>query len=378
MQSWDVVIVGGGMVGLSTAYQLARMGTKTLLLQSGQLGGGTSSANAGRAQVNEGQLDPLNIQIIRDGLERLETLEEELGAAFEWHRLGYLCLIDSQSQWDEWQHRAAVLSAGGIPTEVIDAKSLHKAEPHLNMEGWLGAGYSVEGLLNPFLFCKAFADAARRHGATLIPHSPVTGMTLEKGRIRSVSAGANEYAAGVVAVMCGAWTPAITALAGANLPIHHTHAEAFVTEPLPHLLNNTLGLADFYEIIHGKERAIPIGVGPHHSGALLVTEAVAMTSELHQRSSAWGVGGLAQELNKLFPTLSKVKVTRAWGSPTPFTPDDNPAVGWVPPLDNLFVGACLLETITSIPLLSEWMARMIRHEEIPLSLHSYSPARFVN
>jgi sarcosine oxidase subunit beta len=374
--SWDVIIVGGGMVGLSTAYQLARLGTKTLLLQAGDLGGGTSAANAGRAQVNEGLLDPLNIQIIRDGLTRLETLEDELGADFEWHRLGYLCLIDSQVQWDAWQNRAAVLNAGGIPTEVLDAEALHQAEPNLNMAGWLGAGYSIEGVLNPFLFCHAYAQAARRQGGLLLPHSAVTGMRIENGRILSISAGADEYSAGTVAVMCGAWTPLVTALAGVDLPIRHTHAEAFITEPLPPVLNNTLGLAGFYEIIHGKEKAIAIGVGPHKNGTLMITEAVTKTSELHKRVSAWGIGGMAGELAKAIPVLSRISVLRAWGSPTPFTPDDDPVIGWLPPLENLFVGACLLMTIPSIPLMSEWMARMIRHEEIPVSLDTYSPARF--
>ncbi len=87
MKSADVVIIGGGMVGLSTAYQLARKGVQTRLFQAGDLGGGTSSANAGKAQVSERPLDALNLHIIRQGLMRFDTLEEELGTQFEWHRL---------------------------------------------------------------------------------------------------------------------------------------------------------------------------------------------------------------------------------------------------------------------------------------------------
>jgi glycine/D-amino acid oxidase-like deaminating enzyme len=89
------------------------------------------------------------------------------------------------------------------------------------------------------------------------------------------------YAAGVVAVMCGAWTPQVTRLAGVDVPIRHTHAEAMFLETLtpPWLLRNTIGLADFYELIHGRQQAVAIGLGPHPNGGILVTEAVAQTDE---------------------------------------------------------------------------------------------------
>ena len=71
---YDVVVIGGGMLGLSSAYHLARRGVRILLLQAGDLGGGSSAACSGRAQVAEGHLDPLNIRLIREGLARLEGL----------------------------------------------------------------------------------------------------------------------------------------------------------------------------------------------------------------------------------------------------------------------------------------------------------------
>ncbi len=169
-KTWDVIVIGGGMLGVSTTYHLSRMGAKTLLLQAGAIGSGTSAANAGRAQVNEGHLDPLNIRIIREGLMRLETLEDELGTTFEWHRNGYLCLIKTEQLWQQWEERAKVLTEGGIPTQVIDQKQLQELEPYLNLVGLLGAAYTLEGLLNPFRFCWAYASCGapvRRRAFTL-------------------------------------------------------------------------------------------------------------------------------------------------------------------------------------------------------------------
>ena len=73
----------------------------------------------------------------------------------------------------------------------------------------------------------------------------------------------------------------------------------------------------------------------------------------------------------------KTRIVRAWGRPTSFTPDEEPLIGWVPALENLFVAASLVITITTVPLLSEWMALLIQGKTPPVSLEEYSPARFV-
>ncbi len=373
---YDVIVIGGGMLGLSTAFHLARHGARILLLQAGDMGGGASAACTGRAQVAEGHLDPLNLRLIREGLARLETLEEELDTAFEWRRAGFLALINSQRLWDEWMIRSEVLTAAGLPTEVLDQGALHDAEPHLNVDGFLGAAFSVEGLLNPFLFCWAYARAARRHGAFLWPHMPVTAMRVAGRRVMAVQAGGQWFESDCVSIMCGAWTPHVAQMAGIEVPIRHTHAEAFVTEPVPLVLENTIALANFYDLIHGRDRAVAVGFSRDLRGSLVITEAVAKTTKLHRRTSAWGLAGMAADLLRLYPALAGVHAVRAWGVPTAFTPDDEPVVGWSPERENLFLAAAFMQTITAVPLISEWMAGLLLGETIPADLSLYSPSRF--
>jgi glycine/D-amino acid oxidase-like deaminating enzyme len=160
------------------------------------------------------------------------------------------------------------------------------------------------------------------------------------------------------------------------VPIDYTHAEAFITEPVSLPLHNTIALADFYERIHGRDQAVAVGFSPDPHEALVVTEAVAKADELHQRSSSWGLPGMAAELLQLYPALAGVRAVRAWAIPTGFTPDDEPIVGWLPERDNLFVAASFLETITAIPVASEWIASMILGENVPVDLALFAPERF--
>ena len=374
--NYDVIIIGGGMLGLSTAYQLGRLGARTLVLQADDIGGGSSAACSGRAQVAQGKLDPFNLAIIRDGIAQMDTLHEELGMGFEFRRNGFLALIDSQHYWDEWTARSQILSKAGIPTEVLDRTALQEAEPHLQINGYLGAAYAVEGQLNPFLYCWAFANAAQREGAILKPRTPVTRMHVERDQVIAVEAGGSRYSAETIAVMCGAWSAPVLQLAGADLPVRYTHAEAFVTAPVPLKFHNTVQLANFYELIHGQEQAVAVGFHQEHHGGLIVTEAVHTPAHLHTHTSAWGLAGIARDLMKLYPGLADTQILRAWGVPTPFTPDEEPLLGWVPDRSNLFCAVGFMQTITAIPIVSGWMANMITGETVPAELNAYDPARF--
>jgi len=378
MNAYDVIIIGGGFLGLSTAYELSKNGVCTLLLEAGDIGSGTSASCSGRAQVCEGHLDSLNIRLIIDGLDRFNGLEESLGYTFEWRRTGIFLIIRTKSSWDHWEKRIKVLTPAGIPTELIDTKSLLAYEPNINPNGILGAVYAKEGMLNPLKFSLAYAAASRNNGAVILGRSPVTGFSIVNNRITEVKTKNQTYACKNVAIMAGAWVPQITRMINIDLPIRHTHAEAIVTEKIPNMIFNNVEISDFYETIHGKRRAVAIGVHPDLHGSIDITEAVTQTNLYHKQVSAWGVTSLSKELINLYPFLKKIRVMRSWGRPTCFTPDEEPIIGWLPQVENVFVAASLVETITVVPVLCEWMASMLRGEKPPESLDQFSPIRFQN
>ena len=371
----DVIIVGGGVVGLSIAYYLARRGVGVLVLEAGGLGSGTSGACAGRAQVSESHRGT-HLDLVLSGLARLETLESELDCYFEWRRLGNLILIEREDEWRWWRDQVAHLTARGVPSEMLDLESIREAEPLLRPERFRGAAWCLEGHVNPFKYCQAFAQAARRQGAVLRQNAPVIGFERKGDRLTEVVTVGERLSAATVLVAAGAWTGRLLKEAGVSLPVRFTHAEAMISEPLPPVLRNHVGLADFYETIHNQAQAVSVGLAQQRNGTLLITEAVEMTETIHRTNSAWGMPGMARDLLELFPSLGGVRIVRSWAAPSPCLPDEQPAIGWVPGLDNLFVATCFHLTITTVPVISKMIAGMVLSESVEPSLDEFSPERF--
>jgi len=373
--SYDVIIIGGGFAGTAIAYQLARRGAKVLLLEANTLGSGTSGASAGRAQVSESHRGE-HLDLTLAGLARLETLQDELDCDFEWRRLGNLMLIERDAHWQWWTDQVNHLVGKGVSAEMLDQKALREAEPLLKADKFIGAAWCSEGHLNPLKYCHAFARAARRHGATLRQHAPVIALETQGEKVTAVHTPHNRYAAKIALVTAGAWTGKVLQKAGLSLPVQFTHAEAIISEALSPTIRNHVGLADFYDTIHNEAQAVSVGVAQQKTGTLLITEAVEMTPTIHRRNSVWGIPGIARDLLELFPSLADARIVRAWAAPSPFLPDEHPAIGWMPDLDNLFVATCFHLTITTIPIISEWIAELVLGEALG-ALAEFNPARFM-
>jgi sarcosine oxidase subunit beta len=374
-QSWDVVVIGGGMIGLAMAYHLARRRARVLLLERGDLAQAASGANAGRAQTLEAHFG-LNLDLVKEGHARLAALAEELDLDIEWRPMGNLVLIEEERHWQEWSERAERLTAEGIAAEMLSPAQVRELEPALAVDGLLGAAFGMEANVNPFRYCWAYARAAQRQGATLIAHKPATGFEVKGGHIQAVLAGAERYQAGTVVVAAGPWTAQVTKWAGESVPVGFHYAEAMITEPLPPVLNNHVGLAGFYELIHSSRRATTAGVLQTLRGNLLITEGVEQTEELHGRSTEWGIEGMATKVLQLLPSLRWLRLLRDWGVPSAVSPDEEPIIGWASQVENLFVAGRLHLNIATLPVVSDLAAGMVLSETTEPPLDAYSPQRF--
>lgn len=373
-KSYDIIIIGGGFIGAATAYYLAKRGTSVLLIEGKSLASGSTGACAGRAQVSECH-PGLHLDLVHAGLGRLEHLEEELGYGFEWRRIGNVMLVETEHYWQEWAAQSALLAARGIPAEMWDAQTLQEAEPAVRTDDLLGAAWCLEGHVNPLKYCWAYARAARRYGAEIHTQEPVISLERRGALLTGVRTQQGVYSAGQVLVATGAWTADVLRTVGVELPLKSTNAMAMISEKLPPVLNNHVGVGNFYETIHKKARAVALGVLQFLNGTLYIAEAVEMGTQVRMEATPWGPPGMAQALLERVPSLAKARVIRSWAAPSPFLEDEQPGVGYVPGFDNLFLATCFHLHITTVPVLTDIIACMMRDEPTEVDVTAFSPAR---
>jgi sarcosine oxidase subunit beta len=240
----EVVVVGGGVIGASTAFHLAEAGADVLLLERAELASGSTSKAAGgiRAQFS----DPLNIAIGLRSLEAFGRFGERPGAEIDLHRVGYLFLLDRPDDVEAFEASVALQNELGVPSRLVTATEAAALSPLAGVDGVLAAAFSpLDGHAAPEAVVHGYAAGARACGATVVTGCAVTGIDVVGKRIRGVRTTAGEVATGVVVCCAGVWSREIGALAGVDLPVEPVWREIGYTQPVPGLARATPFTIDF-------------------------------------------------------------------------------------------------------------------------------------
>lgn len=377
-RSYDIIIIGAGFTGCALAYQFSKAKVKTLLLESGSICSGTSAACAGRVQVIESETEEY-LKIVKQGFLKIPSLEEELNIDLEWELPGHLTLFFSDDEINFYKEKVSQLNSLGLEADFINCQDVQILEPYITPDNCLYAVRSVEGHINPFNFCFGYLKTARQHQATILTHQKVVGFELNNQKITAVLTKDHVYYGNIIIFAGGAWTAQLTSLIDVDIPIQFTKAEAFVSEPVPSIINHHIGTTGFYKSVHGSEKSVTLGVGQHRNGSLLISNAITPTMEIDKSSSHWGFPAINQQFARLFPKLHSIKILRTWAAPSPFAKDYLPVTGWLPQLDNVYVAAAFHLAIPTIPLFSEEICHQILepgNQKAKDFLSPYSPARF--
>jgi D-hydroxyproline dehydrogenase subunit beta len=374
--SFDVIVIGGGLAGCALTYHLSRRSARVLLLESGNLCSGTSAACAGRVQVIESETEDY-LRLVLAGFDRLRNLHQELECELDWEQPGHIILLRNAHEIPEYEERTARMHRQGATAEMLTPERLHQIEPNINIDGIIAASMSLEGRINPFKVCLGFARTARRLGAVIRPNCRVTAIKESAGSVTVTTITGEQFTAPVCVTTAGAWSGQVFALADRNFPMRSTHAEAFITEPVPVLMNHHVGLSGFYDAVHGSGRAVAFGVAQQPHGGLLASNAVQPSATPHRSSTAWGLPATAAALLNMLPAARNIHIVRTWAAPSPFMPDHVPAIGWMAGSSSLYAAAGFHLALPTIPLVTEWAAADILGNPC-VELEHYSPARFDN
>ena len=218
-QSARAVIIGGGIIGCSTAYHLARMGwTDVVLLERKKLTSGTTFHAAGLV----GQLrSNANItQLLGYSVDLYNRLEQETGQATGWKMNGGLRLACNQERWTEVRRQATTARSFGLEMELLTPSEARDLWPLMTVEDVVGAAFlPTDGQANPSDITLSLAKGARQAGATIIEDTKVTGIRLEDGVIKGVMTDKGPIDCEKVILCAGQWTRALAASVGVNVPL---------------------------------------------------------------------------------------------------------------------------------------------------------------
>jgi sarcosine oxidase subunit beta len=242
--STDIVVVGGGVMGTSAAFHLAEAGANVVLLERAALASGSTSKAAGgvRAQFS----DPLNIAIGLRSLEAFERFPERPGAEIDLHRVGYLFLLDRDEDVEEFERSLQLQNELGVPSRLVSVDEAAELSPLAGLDGVVAASFSpLDGHAAPEAVVLGYAAGARALGATILTGFEVTGIATDGGTVRAVHTTAGTIATGTVVCCAGAWSRAVGAMAGVDLPVEPVWREIAYTAPVPGLLDRVPLTIDF-------------------------------------------------------------------------------------------------------------------------------------
>ncbi len=410
----DVLIIGGGIIGVSTAYFLSQQGVDVTLIEKGDIGEGSSYGNAGLlcpchstpmpapGVLSQGlkwmlnpespfyikpRLDPSlvgwlwqfqkycnlsayhkAVPILRDmqraSLQLYDELIEQEALACHFERTGGLMVFHSQRGLKEAQHEVEEMQGFGLQLELLNREEVHALEPALHANVLGGVHYQEDAHLNPALFVDGLAQATEAKGATLLPQTKVLDFEADQQHISAVHTSQGTFKPKQVVLAAGAWSTKVTRSLGLKFPLQPAKGYSItMTRPA----NGPKMHLHFSE---AKCVATPMGPNLRLAGTL---ELAGLDSTINQRR----VNAIIRAGATYIAKLGDVSAAQIWGGMRPCPPDGLPYIGRAKAIHNLIIatGHAMLG-ISMGPITGKLVAQMVGQQSLDLPVAAFEVERF--
>jgi glycine oxidase len=363
-----VIVVGGGVIGCATAYELAKTGCAVTLLERATPGSEASGAAAGLlAAFGESGATPfeeLGLASWRLYPEVVEELRTQTGIDVEYVTRGTIYPLFTAEHVHRAAARASRADGREFGIEAWDAAEVHDREPGLSARV-RGAMY-VRGdhWVNNQRLVVAYAAAAVGAGVWLRTGTTVSRVVVEDGRARGVVANGERVDGDVILLAAGAWTDDLVASFGSSLPVEPRRGQMLALAQIPPVVRHCIHADDVYLV-------------PRPSGELLVGATVERVG-FQASVTAQGIGGLLKTALDLVPPLADLPIIRTWFGFRPWAPDSLPILGPWPGIAGLFVATAHYRYgILLAPITARLMAGWIARGGPSVDVTAFMPDRFV-
>jgi sarcosine oxidase subunit beta len=338
----DVVIVGGGCMGTSVAFHLARRGVTDVVLleREPQLGAGSTGRNAGGVRHQFSQ--EANIRLSIESIRFLERFEEEVGRPIDFHQDGYLFLLSSAPAVAAFRRGVELQRQLGVEVEWLEPDEAGRRAPGVSVDGVVAATFCArDGIADPAGVTLGFAWAARAAGVDIARETEVTGIRTRGGRVVGVDTTRGPVDAPVVVDAAGPWAGRVARLAGLDLPVEPLRRHIFLAQPE--------GGGSWDDPAHRgrvpQSRVMVIDFETsfylhREGGRLLFGMGDAAEQPGFDASVRWDfLPEVIEVARRRLPALGDAEVTHAWAGLYEMTPDAMPVIGPAPALDGFYVVA---------------------------------------
>ena len=322
----DVVIIGGGIMGASTAYYLAQRGcTDLVILEKDLLAQASTGLSAGgiRQQFSH----PANIRLSQEAVRVFSRFKEQFDVDMEFRQVGYLFLAQSEQVWQEFLDNVDIQLQYHVPVEVLTPDDIRRRWPYLHVADLQGGTFCAEdGYADPYMAAMGFANAARRLGVRIEEQTKVTGIRIEGGRTVGVETTRGQVSSPIVINVAGPWGGEVARMAGLDLPVKPYRRQVFVTKAFEAIPKPVPMILDIEPAFYFR------GEGP---GLLMGMSDPDEPSSFNTNVDYSFLERLIDRAVQRAPVLEEAEIQRGWGGLYAITPDDNPIIGALPGADGL-------------------------------------------
>jgi glycine/D-amino acid oxidase-like deaminating enzyme len=354
----DAVVVGGGVLGLASAYELAGRGMSVVLLEGGRVGGGQSGRNLGFVR-QQGRASA-ELPMMMTASQRWRGLGQELGSSVEWQMGGNLRLTNDPElagRYERWAADAALL---GLDSRVVSRAEVETILPGVREQWLLGIFTASDGHADPTATCRAYAAAARARGVQVCEGVQARAISLAGGAVAGVATAVGEVKAGVVVLAAGSGSARLARGAGVQIPRQLVRQTVILTEPVPPVTQAAAWTGELFirqdargclRLAAAVRNEVVLDLaGLRHAGRFLASY-LANRSQLQVRADAASLARAVlrplqsvsgdqlslgiraddvrfclERAQRYFPGLGAVRLRRAWAGEIDATPDALPVI----------------------------------------------------
>ncbi|MFK7995958.1 MAG: FAD-dependent oxidoreductase [Granulosicoccus sp.] len=375
------LIIGGGIIGCSTAYHLAKNGeSDVVLLEKSSLTEGATWHAAG--MVGQLRSSRNTTRMLKRSVDMYDRLEAETGMSFDWKKVGSLRLAATRERLLEAQRLTTMARSFDLEMHMISAEEAKALFPYIDASSLHGAAFiPSDGYVDPASLCQAIAAGARQHGASIRQGVKVIDFDISNGRIKRVRTTQGNYEADNIILGAGMWSRELGAKLGLTIPACAVEHQYIVTEPLPdpELVGRLPQLRDPERLVYYKPDAGGrLVIGGYEEGTVPFGDK-GIPGEFARQllpDNLDRFAPLAELAQKVTPVVGEVGIRSVINGPIPYSADGDFVMGWMPGLDNLMLATGFLYGIAAGGGAGEMIAQWVVEGQPPLDLWPLDVRRF--